>query len=70
MTKQDYLEIILLHTNANKKIHSELDVFEILASSDVQETIERNNQAIKNATHILKTYFKTFSEEIEQHLGA
>lgn len=64
MSKQDYLEMFKFHFVANEKIRNENDLFEIVISEDLSERINRNEQSMEHARSILKTYFKTFDEEM------
>ena len=63
MTKQDYLEMYKFHFNANKEIES-LGLFEIVLSSELSERFEKNNKAMEHARQMLKSYFKTYGEDI------
>jgi hypothetical protein len=63
MTKQDYLEMYKFHFNANKEIES-LGYMEIVCNPELSERLEKNKKAMDHARQMLKSYFKTYGEDI------
>lgn len=64
MTKQDYLEMYKFHYEANKKLENEFDLFDRILNQEINERIEKNNKAMEHARQLLRSYYKTYMEDI------